>query len=103
VTAIEIGLLTCGSSYSPTPSQPSCGQWPALLVFVPAYSGASVREFHPLPESLISIARIALRPRRYHLAQQMSSLVLPYHDQGTGGAIAVEDDTAGVIVWGDRL
>jgi hypothetical protein len=60
VTAIEVGLLTCGSSYSPTPSQPSCGQWPALLGFVPAYSGASVREFHPLPISLISIARIAI-------------------------------------------
>jgi hypothetical protein len=63
VTAIEVGLLTCGSPYSPTPSQPSRGQWPALLVFVPAYSGASVRELHPLPESLISIARIALRLR----------------------------------------
>jgi hypothetical protein len=55
--AIEAGLLTRGSSYLPTPSQPSRGQWPALLVFVPAYSGASVRELHPLPESLISIAR----------------------------------------------
>jgi hypothetical protein len=63
VTAIEVGLLTCGSPYSPTPSQPSRGQWPALLVFVPAYSGASVRELHPLPESLISIARIAIDSR----------------------------------------
>ena len=57
--AIEVGLLTCGSSYSPTPSQPSHGQWPALLAFVPANSGASVRDLHPLPVSLISIARIA--------------------------------------------
>ena len=54
--AIEAGLLTCGSSYSPTPSQPSCGQWPALLAFVPAYSGASVRELHPLPASVTYIA-----------------------------------------------
>jgi hypothetical protein len=63
VTAIEVGLLTCGSSYSPTPSQPFRGQWPALLAFVPAYSGASVRELHPLPVSLISIARSAIRSR----------------------------------------
>jgi hypothetical protein len=61
--AIEVGLLTCGSSYSPTPSQPSRGQWPALLAFVPAYSGASVRDLHPLPVSLISIARIAIDSR----------------------------------------
>jgi hypothetical protein len=60
VTAIEVGLLTCGSSYSPTPSQPSRDQWLALLAFVPAYSGASVRDLHPLPVSLISIARIAV-------------------------------------------
>jgi hypothetical protein len=64
VTAIEVGLLTCGSSYSPTPSQPSRGQWPALLAFVPAYSGASVRDLHPLPVSFISIARIAIRSRQ---------------------------------------
>jgi hypothetical protein len=75
--AIEIGLLTCGSSYLPTPSQPSCGQWPALLAFVPAYSGASVRELHPLPVSVISIARIAMGSRRYHLAPHMSSIMLP--------------------------
>jgi hypothetical protein len=98
--AIEAGLLTCGSSYSPTPSQPSRGQWPALLAFVPAYSGASVRELHPLPVSLISIARIAIRSRRYHLAQHMSSIVLPHHDQGTGGEMVIEDDTARVIDWG---
>jgi hypothetical protein len=54
--ALEAGLLTCGSSYSPTPSQPSRGQWPALLAFVPAYSGASVRDFHPLPVSSTSRA-----------------------------------------------
>ena len=63
MTAIEVGLLTRGSSYSPTPSQPSHGQWPALLVFVPAYSGASVRDLHPLPVSFISIARIAIDSR----------------------------------------
>ena len=60
VTAIEAGLLTCRSSYSPTPSQPSRGQWLALLVFVPAYSGASTRDLHPLPVKLISIARIVI-------------------------------------------
>jgi hypothetical protein len=63
VTAIEVGLLTCGSSYSPTPSQPSRGQWLVLLAFVPAYSGASVRDLHPLPVSLISIARVAIQGR----------------------------------------
>jgi hypothetical protein len=63
VKAIEVGLLTCGSSYSPTPSQPSRGQWRVLLAFVPAYSGASVRELHPLPVNIISIARIAIGER----------------------------------------
>ena len=62
--ATEVGLLTCGSSYSPTPSQPPRGQRPALLAFVPAYSGASVRDLHPLPVSLISIARIAIDSRQ---------------------------------------
>jgi hypothetical protein len=55
--AIEAGLLTCGSFYSPTPSQPSRDQWHVLLAFVPAYSGASVRELHPLPVSSTSIER----------------------------------------------
>jgi hypothetical protein len=55
--AIEAGLLACGSSYSPTPSQPSDGQWLVQLAFVPAYSGASVRDLHPLPVSSTSIAR----------------------------------------------
>jgi hypothetical protein len=58
--AIEAGLLTRGSSYSPTPSQPFRGQWLTLLAFVPAYSGASVRELHPLPVSSTSIARKAI-------------------------------------------
>jgi hypothetical protein len=61
--AVEVGLLTCGSSYSPTLSQPSRGQWPALLAFAPAYSGAFVRDLHPLPISLISIARIIIDSR----------------------------------------
>jgi hypothetical protein len=56
VKAIEVGLLTRGSSYSPTPSQPSDGQWLVQLAFVPAHSGASVRELHPLPASVTSIA-----------------------------------------------
>jgi hypothetical protein len=61
--ATEVGLLTCGSSYSPTPSQPSRGQWPALLAFVPAYSGASVRELHPLPASVTYIVSTNLFPQ----------------------------------------
>ena len=56
MTALEVGLLTRGSAYWPTPSQPSTGQWPILLAFVPAYSGASVRELHPLPASVTYIA-----------------------------------------------
>ena len=54
--AIEVGLLTRGSSYSPTPSQPSTGQWLVQLAFVPAHSGASVRELHPLLASVPYIA-----------------------------------------------
>jgi len=57
VKAIEAGLLTDGSSYSPTPSQPSDGQWLVQLAFVPDHSGASVRELHPLPVSSTHIAR----------------------------------------------
>src|SRR5882724_10311658 len=52
--ALEAGLLTDGSSYSPTPSQRSLCQWRILLAFVPAHSGASVRDFHPLPVSSTS-------------------------------------------------
>ena len=62
--AIEVGLLTYGSSYSPTPSQPSHGQWPVLLAFVPAYSGASVRDLHPLPVNRISIANVAINAKK---------------------------------------
>jgi hypothetical protein len=58
VKAIEAGLLTDGSSYSPTPSQQRACQWPVLLAFVPDHSGAPVREWHPLPVSSTSIARI---------------------------------------------
>jgi hypothetical protein len=58
VKAIEAGLLTHGSSYSPTPSQQRACQWPVLLAFVPDHSGAPVREWHPLPVSSTSIARI---------------------------------------------
>jgi hypothetical protein len=59
VKAIEAGLLTDGSSYLPTPSQQRACQWPVLLAFVPDHSGAPVREWHPLPVSSTSIARIA--------------------------------------------
>jgi hypothetical protein len=54
--AMEVGLLTDGSSYSPTPSQRHRRQWLILLAFVPAHSGASVRELHPLPVSSPYIA-----------------------------------------------
>ena len=53
---IEAGLLTDGSSYSPTPSQQRVRQWLVLLAFVPDHSGAPVRESHPLPVSLTHIA-----------------------------------------------
>ena len=59
VKAIEAGLLTDGSSYSPTPSQRCPRQWLVLLAFVPDHSGASVRELHPLPSSFTSIATIS--------------------------------------------
>jgi hypothetical protein len=56
--AIEAGLLTLGSSYSPTPSQRSSRSWLILLAFVPDHSGASVRELHPLPSRDTSITRM---------------------------------------------
>ncbi len=59
VEAIEAGLLTDGSSYSPTPSRRTHRQWLILLAFVPAHSGAPVRELHPLPASSTSIAVIS--------------------------------------------
>jgi hypothetical protein len=54
--AIEAGFLTLGSSYLPTPSQRLTRQWLMRLAFVPDYSGASVRELHPLPACFTSIA-----------------------------------------------
>jgi hypothetical protein len=59
VKAIEAGLLTLGSSYSPTPSQRLVRSWLTLLAFVPDHSGASVRELHPLPSDSTSIAATA--------------------------------------------
>ena len=97
--AIEVGLLTCGSSYSPTPSQPFHGQWPALLAFVPAYSGASVRELHPLPVSLISIARIAIRCGEVSPGATNVKYFVPHHDQATGAAMVISHVRADVIVW----
>jgi hypothetical protein len=61
--ARDAGLLTDGSPYSPTPSQRVLCQWRMLLAFVPAHSGASVRDFHPLPGYFVSLARVASRPR----------------------------------------
>ena len=55
--AIEAGFLTLGSSYLPTPSQRPTRQWLMRLAFVPDYSGASVRESHPLPACFTSIVR----------------------------------------------
>ena len=60
--AIEAGFLTLGSSYSPTPSQRLTRQWLLRLAFVPDYSGASVRELHPLPSISTSRAAIANVP-----------------------------------------
>jgi hypothetical protein len=57
--AVEAGLLTCGSLYSPTPSQRCIHQWHVLLAFVPAHSGASVRDSHPLPIGSTSTAETA--------------------------------------------
>jgi hypothetical protein len=85
VKTIEAGLLTCGSPYSPTPSQPPDGQWLIQLAFVPAYSGASVRDLHPLPESMPSIANVRYQTQNYHLKQHMSSTVLPHQDGMSGG------------------
>jgi hypothetical protein len=59
VKAIEVGLLTLGSSYWPTPSRWVPHQWLFLLAFVPDHSGASVRELHPLPVCSTSIAEAA--------------------------------------------
>jgi hypothetical protein len=56
VQAMQAGLLTDGSSYSPTPSQHVTRQWLNLLAFVPDYSGAPARELHPLPGSATGIA-----------------------------------------------
>jgi hypothetical protein len=60
--ALEAGLLTFGSSYWPTPSRRLPRQWFIPLAFVPDYSGASVRESHPLPSSSTSRAAIANVP-----------------------------------------
>ena len=54
--AIWVGLLTRGSFYSPTPSRLFDSQWLVQLAVVPAHSGASVRELHPLPASVTHIA-----------------------------------------------
>jgi hypothetical protein len=59
VKAIEAGLLTDGSPYSPTPSQRLPRSWLILLAFVPDHSGAPVRDLHPLPIGSTSIAAIS--------------------------------------------
>jgi hypothetical protein len=65
VQALEAGLLTDGSSYLPTPSQRYPHQWHIPLAFVPAHSGASVRDSHPLPVSSTSRAITCKHPRQY--------------------------------------
>ena len=70
---LEAGLLTDGSSYSPTPSRWITHQWLPQLAFVPDHSGASVRELHPLPACSTSIAiteRFLVKIS--HLSRQMS-------------------------------
>ena len=86
--ALEAGLLTDGSSYSPTPSQRLLCQWRILLAFVPAHSGASVRDLHPLPVNPSSIARIAISFRELSsgTADVKSHLTAPsLHDQRRHG------------------
>jgi len=108
VKAIEAGLLTCGSSYSPTPSQPSDGQWRVLLAFVPAYSGASVRDLHPLPVSSTSIARTAncdgkissgAANVKHRVATAACGDQMSRKSRARiGGEIVIGDATAGVLV-----
>jgi len=64
-----------------------CRPVASLLAFVPAYSGASVRDLHPLPKSIISRANIATSAENYHLLPPMSSLILPHQDQRIHGAV----------------
>jgi hypothetical protein len=64
---VEAGLLTDGSSYSPTPSRRLVPQWLILLAFVPAHSGASVRDLHPLPACVTStVITDRISPRISH-------------------------------------
>ena len=85
VKAMQAGLLTDGSSYSPTPSQRIFRQWPILLAFVPDHSGAPVRELHPLPVSITYIA-IAQKDRAAvsHHAGLMSIVFFATIDLGSG-------------------
>jgi len=77
-----------------------CRPVASLLAFVPAYSGASVRELHPLPKSIISRANIATSAENYHLLPPMSSLILPHQNQWIHGAVRetiVPGNATGVV------
>ena len=94
---IEAGLLTDGSSYSPTPSQ-----WLPKLAFVPDHSGASARELHPLPARFTSIAITErLLSKLSHLGRQMSK---QFCGEGDGYAWPGETSQGavqrGVVGWG---
>jgi hypothetical protein len=78
--AIEAGLLTLGSSYLPMPSQRLTRQWLMRLAFVPDYSGASVRELHPLPACFTSIAITEkIQAKISHPRRQMSKQFCGQH------------------------
>jgi hypothetical protein len=64
-----------------------CRPVTSLLAFVPAYSGASVRELHPLPKCITSRVRITIGSRNYHLLPHMSTLIFPHQDQWVHRAV----------------
>ena len=76
--AMQAGLLTDGSSYSPMPSRWASHQWLTQLAFVPDHSGASVRELHPLPACSTSIA-IAEKNARKNISSEPTDVkaILP--------------------------
>src|SRR5262245_51913749 len=69
----ESGLLTDGSSYSPTPSRRKIHQGLTSLAFVPDHSNTSVKELHPLLANSAARAISRAKPQKIsHLGRQMS-------------------------------
>jgi hypothetical protein len=60
----ESGLLTDGSSYSPTPSRRKIHQGPTPLALVPDHSSTSVKELHPLPADSAARAISRAKPQK---------------------------------------